>query len=412
MSGVESATEHIVQQLRRHTLVFLHAGCVYPTEDILSAVSEAYDAAALTIHTADVLSGPVGPPPSTDLLVLPSMERLIRSPSRCETLSNLRASVMPLVEGGLRVLILSAAPKRRLQGCPGSSLIIDAAPVFISAYGEVEVGQLGQRLSEEERRDLWAYSQGLPILFETVSAAIRSSAQLPRQERVIAIKQPVYEVLCAAIAEAGPEFASILDHYVTELKLYTVDCADVDAAVVEGWRGAGFGISHDGWITAELFPGSLRPLWTSALRDYVDSTLDVPNAWETVSRGLWEIERRVREAVRMRAEQKGGKGWRASALSPVLAARALDRAQADAFPASTEPKDLPNPFEWVSLAEVIQTIEEHEWARPAGVPLIFWKRLQAELSPVRNRVAHMRLLGPGDGDIVRRWLNQVRRHLP
>jgi hypothetical protein len=199
----------------------------------------------------------------------------------------------------------------------------------------------------------------------------------------------------------------LLYYWVFETGQTKVGYEEVDAQVMDLCRAAGMAESIDNWETMELFPEPHRQAWKIALLDYVANTVEVPREYELVTSGLWRIERSLRVLLRNAAKRSRGNDWK-GALPEDVARRCLRRAQEEAFPGVTTITRLPDPFEWLTLGEVLEVIESSPWARLGGVGVGFWRRLVAELGPVRNRVAHMRLLRFGDLALVQNWDRRIR----
>jgi hypothetical protein len=409
---VDLDVQDILSNLKRLRLVFINVGYLFAVDALPAATlagAERHGLRAAQKDATELNDSAAIDTGEIDLLVITGIAALNASPTdRCMKLGQLREVVMALLESNMQVLLVSDKPASSFRGCPGSSVILDAKRSHLSPVSLPEIEAACQELGVGQWAKLiWAYSNGLPLLVERfidllVSGHKASENELKDRARALLISEA-----SAAIAASGPSLASWLDSVLFELKVRRVDAQPADPSVVEACRDSGFAQSDDEWATLELFPGPTHGLWKESVRSYVDSTLALPEEHDRVIAGLWRIERRIRSLILDAAVNSKGKGWKSEIFDSKVKARILERAREEAFPTGTDMADIPNPIEWLSFGELMDVLSQRDWARPPNVDVVFWRRLATELGPIRNRVAHVRLLQLGDDRVVDKWESRM-----
>lgn len=151
---------------------------------------------------------------------------------------------------------------------------------------------------------------------------------------------------------------------------------------------------------------------TPCVADVISNSLGIQSGYGAVTEALVEVERRIRRALRNRAVTVYGAKWRGQALGGDLVNRAVMRASADTAISHGSIKSLRDPFEWLTLGELLEIIAGPSCPDHLGVSIEFWRRLGHEVLPVRNRLSHMRLLRSDDSRVVQYWRVRLQQKLP
>jgi hypothetical protein len=206
-----------------------------------------------------------------------------------------------------------------------------------------------------------------------------------------------------ALAQCGPEIASLIAYYVVELREAEVELERLDPSFWQTCRAAGIGNISVNEQDVVFFEGSVRKVFVRALTTYTSSTVDRPPGSDALTSSIWRIERTLRGMLRSKATSVSQDQRVTSLIPGNIVERCLRRAQEDAFPWARSSDDLPDIFDWMTLGEILRIIETSDWARWTGFSAGFLRRLGAEVAPIRNRWAHMQLPRLGDRETVRKW---------
>jgi hypothetical protein len=123
---------------------------------------------------------------------------------------------------------------------------------------------------------------------------------------------------------------------------------------------------------------------------------------------LWLIERHIRNAVRDALIAGQGRGWRSTCLPEGLQAEVIGRAQCDSQPSAEKVSDLRDPLEWLTTTELLDLRSDRNLGQ-LGLAPHQWTRLREAIVPVRNRAAHMRIIGERDARTVATWRRLVEQ---
>lgn len=403
--------ERVARVIKQVNLAFVHAGRLFDPDALVSDLREHIQTLGFHVLLVDIetLAAFVGEGSPEEAVILYDIGRIVGQRMKCQLLGNARAALMRRLEHGSRVILVSSAPRSRLLGCPGSQLLMDAAPCFTepieSEHLQSLVDDLDLSLSAQRIGSLTAR---LPKLVYLIIGLVR------KDEESSSLRQAANDALegelTEAVRELGPDIASTLDYLLIELAQARYEHYEIDPFVLEGVRGAGLATSQDGWSSLHIgFDGPLRGIFLRALRNYVDTTTDLPTGYEQAVLDLWYIERSLRAEVRGQAIIQHGKAWKERLCPSGVAERILSRASFEAYPGIVGIADLPNPIEWMTLGELLDVATSNQWARPWGLQPAFWTQFKTTVAPVRDRLAHMRLLRAGDVDEVRRWRRQIEK---
>ncbi|MFF9565166.1 hypothetical protein ACF1AJ_17605 [Leifsonia sp. NPDC014704] len=283
----------------------------------------------------------------------------------------LRERVFADVTKGLRVVLVSRAPRIAYPPVAGSSLLEDVSLVHAPALTGVAPEHMPTCLEDGAEPET---------------------------------------VLRSVLKELGPEVCASLDRVLYESLLIGQDALDsLKAREIEALDGAGLTCStreSRSWN----FPTHLVPL-KNALAETLAEEVDPQEQLGAVSQGLWKIERVIRRAVRDRAIQSWGKQWRDRCLNGDLPTKVLERAGESAYLGVTSVKQLRDPLEWLSLGELLGLLDRPEIG-DLGMGAPFWRRFRAEVLPIRNQLAHMRMLHTEDSTDIIKWRRILELKLP
>jgi hypothetical protein len=330
------------------------------------------------VKTRDLMAGGYEPSEHKCLIVTDLEQSVLRTGQ--VSLGGLREEVIRRVDAGQIICFVSRAPRYAYAAIPGSSLLEDSAFVAIPLLSAEE--------SERDTGPRWARSWRLPCI------ALDAEPDVPA-------------LLRALLQELGPGILAALDHALFEIDpKSTSGLAYLDPRELEALRCAGLIMRDEGadhWIL--VVSEYVREL-KDALGDLMSAATGPPLELRSVAEGLWFVERALRAEVRSLAVKTWGNAWRDSVLGG-LAPEVLRRAQLDSAIASTTIGQLRDPLEWLTLGELIDIAQSEKFGGLGKSPVL-WRKLQEQLVPIRNRLAHVRMLKGTDEEIVATWVGAVR----
>lgn len=394
----------VLDELRTFPIIFLHAGTLFRPDAITDGLTAGLIERGITPSVVEA-DAPDRGDSKGNAIVLRGLDRIAAASDRCERLGQLRSWVMLRAESGSRVIVQSIAPKLQLVGCPGSQLVLDARTSFLSGLGEEQVDRFLAEHGLDQRdaqlsKDL---AGGRPGLLEELQRAFKAGDNDKQ-----AVMDALEARLARALKEAGWEVASFLDRLEFEAADVHIEQALTDPLLYEALRGTGL-ISRGEHGEVRLLTPRLSPSLRRAVRTNVDTLFEPPSAVKDTVLGLWEIERRLRRLIQLAAISRHRSNWRQHVVSGDLARRVRDRATAETLEVVDDHSVLGNPLEWLTLDELLSLVLDPAGLETPGLPGTFWRQLGNDLVPIRNRVAHTRLPGPGDADAVRKWRTELRR---
>ncbi|MGW9587788.1 hypothetical protein [Microbacterium sp. NPDC055455] len=374
MSAIDDAinlrTELIARSVKRHRLVFVQLGCMFdPLRDgILASLGVPEASISDRSSWLDLVEASSG-------IVVVDLEGCVDSD--LNVLGEVRETVFSLLDSEKSVCLISRAPRASYRSVPGSSVLEDAALVDLPLLTKEEV-------PDEEARKL----PGWPLPSVTFGNELSA------------------ESLRSALAELGSGVLAALDHALFDIDPKSLDGLQfLGSRELEALRGAGL-LWMDESSTPRLTPSVSSKLLKESLAEHISATVVPSDQLPVVSNGLWHIERAIRSAVRTAAIEKYGSAWRSSAVGG-LKSEILRRAQLDGSVAAKSIGDIRDPLEWLMLGELIDIVRSEKFNH-LGVEPAVWRRLQEQLVPIRNRLAHVRMLKSDDHEVVRMWLSVVR----
>jgi hypothetical protein len=183
----------------------------------------------------------------------------------------------------------------------------------------------------------------------------------------------------------------------------------LNAREAEALQGAGLAVVEFGtykWTIPMRF-GEFR----EALSDALAQLTETQECLTQVFALMWSLERSIRMALRNRALDVWTTKWRQESLHGDFPKRILERATGDVYIAAKSIKEIRDPLEWLTLAELLELRQGRPEFGGLGVEDVVWKKFATEILPIRNRLSHMRLLREDDITVVRQWSNVLGRKL-
>ena len=168
-------------------------------------------------------------------------------------------------------------------------------------------------------------------------------------------------------------------------------------------RGAGLLRRGESGTLEPFDPRILSELGV-AVSAAVASQTDAPPGFGEIAEHLFSIERMIRLQIRLHETSIRGDRWRRDLLSAHVEREVVDRAQLDAFPNVTKAHQLRDPLEWLSLGELLEIAHR---LRLLGKGERYWSTIKRDLSPIRNRISHMRLPLEEDRRTAKRIWHQI-----
>ncbi|MDU0327635.1 hypothetical protein RWH43_12785 [Microbacterium sp. KSW2-21] len=317
--------------------------------------------------------------PSESSLVITDLDRCATSHENI--LGEVRESALAALDDGRMVCLVSRAPRLAFRSVPGSSVLEDAALAISSPLDREEL----------EVADGDPPPAGWPLPAVSFGGPLTAA------------------MLTGALAEMGEGLVTALDHAIFEVDPRSADGLQfLSAREVEGLRGAGL-VKLDSSGVPRLTTGRSTSLLKEALSEHISHSVSPSDRLADVVSGLWLIERLLRAAVRTAAIDKFSDAWRSNCLGG-LNAEVLRRAQLDSSAAAKTVGDLRDPLEWLTLGELVDIIRGNKFDQ-LGVESAIWRKLQEQLIPVRNRLAHVRLLKAQDHEVVQMWSSTLKGRL-
>lgn len=281
-------------------------------------------------------------------------------------LGQLRKRVTHFLNDGISVVLLSRYPRLRYPVVPGSSLLEDARHYY-------------PRLRDSSEGD--HFLQPMP-------------GWDPSLDEI--------DFLTEIVMEIGPLLAARLDQILFESPLSPRDAlAELSPSELDALRFAGLVTPRDeryGWSIPQGV-AQLKEALANCLAATVVPPRDLGHAFEF----LWRIERRIRAAIRKKAQSEWGSNWKVSLVRPEFEDQILVRARGVAYNKVARIAAVRDPLEWLTLPELLKLREDKVKLGHLGLDRTFWPRLASDVVPIRNQVSHMRFLMPGDVEKLRRW---------
>lgn len=362
---------------KRYPIVFVHIGRArLPAQESLEAVGP-------VISVADYLSEVSLPKANegavhSSVVVISDVEAVIGS--RQHTLGALRERVMADVDEGRRFVLQSRVARSAFPETLGSNLLVDAKQVFVPILRSDEANGL-QRLPG------WDYEHSQKSSGDSSTDKVK--------------------FLSECVQELSTDTVSHLSELLWDSRQSPNEVlGSISGVDLESMLSCGL---------VSMVGGS--PVWViaSEWKYFREAVAAVSSRYASESDwlaqtfvDLWLIERRLRNVFRDALIAIQGKGWRSTCLPVGLRAEILGRAQRDSQPFAGTISDLRDPLEWLSTSELLDLRTQGSLGA-LGLETHQWNRLREVLIPVRNRAAHMRIIGERDARTASTWRKLVEQ---
>lgn len=373
-SASATRADLISQSLKRHRLVFVQIGSLFePLRDsILDALGGVRASIADRGRWLELTN-------EQSVIVIDDLDSCVNSD--INVLGEVRELVISLLDQERKVCLVSRAPRISYRSVPGSSVLEDAALANLPTLSAHEAAP----------GDEPAAGAGWPLPAVTFGSPLTGDTFAP------------------ALAELGSEIVAALDHALFEVDPKSLDGLQfLSPREVEGLRGAGL-VWIDEHSNLRLTQYVSSKVLKEALSEHISRTVVPSDQLPVITSGLWHIERAIRRALRAAAISKYSSAWRAGTVGG-LKDEILRRAQLEGSVAANSIDDVRDPLEWLTLSELLDVVRSEKFDN-LGIESAIWRRLQEQLVPIRNRLAHVRMLKSNDHEIVRMWLSVVRDRL-
>jgi hypothetical protein len=212
--------------------------------------------------------------------------------------------------------------------------------------------------------------------------------------------------LVECVRELGDRTVIALSEALWEQQLSPRDALEwLPRPDIEALRGAGF-VSVAGDQVSWTLTGTPFKTARAAIALVASETVSFRPAVPDSFAEMWTLERMIRNGIRGALIRKMGDGWRETCLPESLKTEVLDRARRDSQPRAKKMADLRDPLEWLSTSELLDLRESRDLG-PLGMEQHYWSRLRVEILPIRNRIAHMRLIDDVDLRRIITWRKLV-----
>lgn len=251
MSMSDSVTarweELLRSALRRYQLVFVQAGSAYTPlcHDAIAAASETVTTAATLARGDTEGLTEVGVLTVTEAEVFAYAGR----PTGAASLGELRIQVEKLLELGIRVCLVSSAPRCAYPPIPGSSIIEDAKPFY---FGLLEASEI-------------------PIDYRRGGDRHTPAAIVPA---VSLLDRDIDEVFRQALLELGPNVLAAIDRAVFDIHAREEFPTYLDQREVDALLGAGLAARADDALSAKFSVPYRFSEFQSALADVMADIVD------------------------------------------------------------------------------------------------------------------------------------------
>lgn len=287
----------------------------------------------------------------------------ILAKDRGNRLGQLRERVMREAADGRSVVMLSTWPKTAYPDTIGSDVIADAKQVF--APSDFDVVDMPSEIS--------------------------------------------YDFHATCVRELGDRTLSSLAEVLWEFQLAGSEALErISKPDVEALRGAGL-VQADNSAIAWKVPGSMKD-FRHAVAHVASETVSAGPSVPDTFKELWMLERLIRNAVRGALRVKLGAAWRENCLTTGLREEVVERARRDTQPGAKNIRDLRDPLEWLSTSELL-SLRESRSLGGLGLEPYLWSKLGAEILPIRNKVAHMRVVSEEDSRKAQMWRRLIEQRV-
>lgn len=360
--------------IKRYPIVFVHLGRArFPRGETLAALGTVVTVAEYLSQSNPLESE--GGAVLDSVTVISDVETVIGS--RRHTLGALRERVIFDVDEGRHIVLQSRVARGAFPETVGSNLLADAKQVFAPALDP---------------------TQGLDRLpgwqIETDGAAGSAG---------------IAQFLIDCVEELGVDTVACLAELLWNASLSPNECLkSISGVDLESMRSSGL-IAMAGNETVWVIAAEWKHFREAVAA--VSSRYATEGDWLAHTFvDLWLIERRIRNAFRSALIADQGPGWRATCLPSGLRVEVVERAQRDSQPSAEKVSDLRDPLEWLTTSELLD-LRIHRNLGKLGLEPHQWTMLREAILPVRNRAAHMRIIGERDARTAATWRKLVDRNV-
>jgi hypothetical protein len=353
----------VERDAQRYSVVFLQLGSAFaPYRDHFA------DVPAVPLTVQDYLEGHTNLGEEC-LVVLTDVHTCAKS--RRFGLGSLRARVLEDIDMKRHKFVLvSCIARSAFPTVPGSDLLSDAKHVFASALahapGQVQLNTLPGWDGDDESKESF---------------------------------------LAACVAELSAETVVNLGELIWDSGLSPNECMDsLTPLDTESLRGAGLV-----WVQADTVSWVVAGEWKAFRGAVAVASSRYMSTADWLGQtfvDLWLLERQLRNAVRDALMEKHGAGWREACVTGAMQTEVVERARKDVQPRAEQLKDLRDPLEWLTTSELLDLREVRQLG-DLGLEAYLWSKLRAELLPIRNRAAHMRVVSERDARTTSTWRKLV-----
>lgn len=347
------APADLLAMAQRYHLSFTYMG--HAAQEVRQFVSEGADFTCVTLE--EYL---LDPPGGGKCVAVTDAEKIITD--HVNYYGALRQKSTELYEGGTPTLLISRQPKAAYPTRVGSNVIADARQIFLSVPDFEPADACG---------DAMAHARAcLAEVGEDILMQLNSLVWEQQQDKnsvVSALPVPHQEALWAA---------GLL-------------------ALTSGT------LSWSRWLEWKVFKG--------ALSESISSVSTPPIYLAQTFEDLWVVERELRISIRKALAEKSP-SWKDSVVSGGLKTEVIDRAQRDGEPLARQINELRDPLEWLTTSELLNVREKHGLG-DLGLNGALWAQMKRDLVPLRNRMAHMRLITDADATAAAQWRRIITQRL-
>lgn len=346
------STQDLARFIGTHGLVYVHSGTMHSSSNHLRDTTSGF----VQIRAVD-LAGEGWPLPETPThLHVTELDRLSPSGGKFGTL---RERITSLLGASVRVCISGRRASTAYPPVIASSILMDSAAFYL----DPAPGASFEQDATVKR-----------LTFTTTLQEVSLSTLLELEQ---------------ALFDSGADQESLPDH--------------LTAVAQTELRSAGL-LRREPDRTVRFGPSRSFSELKQAVAEAVSDVTEAPSDFGEISTALFSIERTIRRGLRRGEVEKRGDRWRRGLFNPAIETEVVKRAQADRFPTLQHSYELRDPLEWLSLGELISLAESLQlWGRSS----IFWRSISHDLSPIRNRISHMRVPMEPDVRIARRIRFQI-----
>lgn len=314
--------------------------------------------------------------------------------------------------------------RKQLPGIPGTHLTVrdylaDEAtelqsPILLYEFDRMRRDR-GQRLGELRDRVMRDALCGHYFVFVSVSPKTaypdtRGSDIVADAKQVFAPSAMLaasgeashYDFFVAIVRELGERTVIAISEAMWESQLSSTDALDsLSRPDVEALRGAGL-VQAEGEVVSWAVTSAQGKTLKAAVAQVCSEGNEAGDSVASAFVEIWTLERDLRNIIRAALVERMKDGWRETCLPDHLRIEVLDRARRDTQPGASKLGDLRDPLEWLTTSELLDLRESRELGG-LGLEPYMWLKLRNEVLPIRNKLAHMRLVSSQDVQRAAVW---------